>query len=210
MGAVVKKEDGADPIYIISSDSDSEDMTQPPPQPCCSTVPSSNLLNLPTHPLYTPEPPYFCADPQLQNGHLPSSPAPQPSTRVTAAPPPVQPNPAGHPMSAPAPNFWWIVEKGTGVHFVICPCPNTRRCHNRFVKPKNLVKHMKIDHQVDPHSPQYKQLCQGCNLAVPSGELSAHIGCQEPSSPRLHSYLGNMRANWIRRTQLKRKATTSV
>ena len=303
MGAVVKKED---PIYIISSDSDSEDLTQLPPQPCCSTTPSSNL---PTRPLCTPVPADLCEDPQLLstaisdqppsksscwqvvktyigvyvacpvckvqvkpglllehmgrhqqqtsewnqsrpcqlcvdqghytrrvvpnrmgfhilyrhshrlNGHLPSPPAPQPSTRTTAATPPGQLNPAAHPMSttAPAPNFWRFIKRN-GHQLVICPYPIKTGC---CVKPQNLANHMLRVHLVDPESPEYKQQCQGCKLTVPPGEISAHIVCHRPasrlpSSSCLPRYLGPTLAqdpewtSWIKRVQLKRKTTMSV
>ena len=156
------------------------------------------------------------------NGLLPSPPAPQPSTRSTAsaATPPGQPNPAAHPMAttAPAPNFWRFI-KTNGVQLVICPHSIKTGC---CVKPQNLASHMQRVHLVDPESPQYRQQCQGCKLTVPPGEISAHIVCHRPTSPCLPNssclprYLGPTLAqdpewtSWIKRVQLKRKATTSV
>ena len=156
------------------------------------------------------------------HGHLPSPPAPQPSTRSTAsaATPPGQPNPAAHPMAttAPAPNFWRFI-KTNGVQLVICPHSIKTGC---CVKPQNLASHMQRVHLVDPESPEYRQQCKGCKLTVPPGEISAHIVCHRPASRCLPSssclprYLGPTLAqdpewtNWIKRVQLKRKATTSV
>ena len=136
----------------------------------------------------------------------------------------VQSDPADHPMPtpAPAPNIWQFIQGSSGkkkdAHFVICPCPNLhKRCR---VKPQNLVKHMRKVHQVGLEDIEnMRQQCQGCKLAVSPGELSAHIDCQEPtyssSSPPTR-YLGPRLAqdpewaDWIKRVQLKRKATTSV
>ena len=163
---------------------------------------------------------------KLHPKSTPSRPAPQLSTRATAVPPPVQPNPAEHPTMpthGPDPYFWQFIEKLKGEYWVICPCPlDPRSSHtpsNCRVKPQNLAKHMRKVHKVDLTSAQYKRRqCKGCKLPVPPAELAAHIKCQKPTSPpsNLPTYLGPRLAldpewtSWIKRVQLKRKASTHV
>ena len=142
-------------------------------------------------------------------GHFPSSPTPQPSTRTTTASLPLQPKPKPMPTSAVS-SCWQFVEKNVGEHWVICPYPP--KCQIQ-VKPHNLAKHMKKVHKVNPESKKCcRLLCQGCKLAVPHGELSAHITCQKLPSTSPRTLPGQVQdpewANWIRRAQLKRKAST--
>ena len=154
------------------------------------------------------------------HGHLPSSPAPQPSTRATAAPLPVQPNPADQSMPTPAPSLWRFRKTGVRkLRMVICPFTQSN-CGR--VKPQNLVKHMRKVHQVGPEQIQLmRRQCQGCKQAVSPGELLAHTGCKKPTSPPSslpsQSHIGPSRpaedlewTDWVKRVQLKRKATTSV
>ena len=142
--------------------------------------------------------------------HFPSSPVPKPPTRTTYHLRP-RPNPVGQPLPtpAPAPGCWELFEMPVGDNWVICRYPP--KCQTE-VKVKNFEKHMQKVHKVDPKSIQHTLLCQGCKLAVPHGGLSAHIKCQKPPSTPPRTLPGQAQdpewASWIKRVQMKRKAST--